>query len=73
MQCLFCQGTMQKSKAPFSLDRKGYHIFWDEIPAWVCTQCGEPYFESNEVELIQNAAAAVDKETEQFKKSGTDG
>ncbi|MEO6554110.1 MAG: YgiT-type zinc finger protein [Nitrospiraceae bacterium] len=23
------------------------------MPAWVCTQCGEPYFEAKEVELIQ--------------------
>ncbi len=37
---------MKKGFAPFSADRKGYHISWDSIPTWVCTQCGEPYFEA---------------------------
>lgn len=63
MQCLFCQGRMERSAAPFSIDRNGYHIVWDSVPAWVCTQCGEPYFESREVDLIQKAVSAVDRET----------
>ncbi|MCK5270349.1 MAG: YgiT-type zinc finger protein [Sedimentisphaerales bacterium] len=40
---------MIKGKSPFSADRKGYHISWESIPAWVCTQCGEALFEENEV------------------------
>jgi YgiT-type zinc finger domain-containing protein len=54
---------MVRATAPFSIDRKGYHIVWDAIPAWVCTQCGEPYFEAAEVEAIQRSLAAVDRET----------
>jgi YgiT-type zinc finger domain-containing protein len=53
---------MKRGLAPFSLDRHGYHIAWDAIPAWVCTQCGKPYFESKEVELIQNVLSAVDQQ-----------
>jgi hypothetical protein len=44
------------------MDRKGYHVSWDAIPAWVCTQCGEPYFEAKEVELIQKALLALERE-----------
>ena len=62
MECLHCKGRMVRKTAPFSLDRKGYHVSWDAIPAWVCTQCGEPYFESREVEVIQKALAAMDRE-----------
>ena len=57
MQCIHCKGTMERSTAPFSVDRKGYHVSWDAIPAWVCAQCGEPYFEAREVEMIQKALA----------------
>ena len=62
MECLHCKGWMERKTAPFSLDRKGYHVSWDAIPAWVCTQCGEPYFEAKEVELIQKALTALERE-----------
>lgn len=62
VECLHCKGRMERKTAPFSLDRKGYHVSWDAIPAWVCTQCGEPYFEAKEVELIQKALTAMERE-----------
>jgi YgiT-type zinc finger domain-containing protein len=54
---------MEKGVAPFSTNRNGYHIAWDAIPAWVCTQCGEPYFEAEQINHIQNALTQVDLET----------
>jgi YgiT-type zinc finger domain-containing protein len=54
---------MIKSNAPFSVDRQGYHITWESIPAWVCAQCGEAFFEENEVNHIQKALQQVDRET----------
>ena len=63
MECLYCKGEMIHSTAPFSIDRKGYHITWNKIPAWVCTQCGEPLFEEKEVKHIQNALRKIDEET----------
>jgi len=30
------------------------------VPAWVCQQCGEPYFEEREVEAIQNLIQSVE-------------
>ena len=63
MECLHCKGRMVRSTAPFSLDRNGYHVAWDAIPAWVCGQCGEPFFESREVELIQKALTELDRES----------
>jgi hypothetical protein len=33
----------------------------DAVPAWVCTQCGEPYFEEKEVDAIQELVASVEE------------
>ena len=63
MECLHCKGRMVRSTAPFSLNRKGYHLSWDAVPAWVCTQCGEPFFESREVDLIQKALTELDRDS----------
>ena len=53
---------MERGTAPFSVDRNGYHVRWDALPAWVCTQCGEAYFEAGEVERVERVLAALDAE-----------
>ena len=60
MGCVHCKGQMQRATAPFRVDRNGYHVSWDAVPAWVCGQCGEPYFERDEVQRIQRALSALD-------------
>jgi hypothetical protein len=57
---------MVRGTAPFSMDRNGYHVSWDSIPAWVCMQCGEPFFESTEVRLIQKALTELDRDSAAF-------
>ncbi|MCX7095345.1 MAG: YgiT-type zinc finger protein [Methylobacter sp.] len=63
MKCFYCKGQMIKSNAPFSADRNGYHISWESVPAWVCTQCGEAFFEEDEINHIQKALQQIDHET----------
>lgn len=73
MECKHCKGPMVRDTAPFSLDRNGYHVSWDAIPAWVCTQCGEPFFESREVDLIQRALTDLDRESAALTSAGSSG
>ncbi len=54
---------MEKGSAPFHIDRKGYHLLLDSIPAWVCQQCGETYFEEREVNSIQELIKTVEEKT----------
>nr|VFK33547.1 MAG: YgiT-type zinc finger domain-containing protein [Candidatus Kentron sp. MB]VFK33561.1 MAG: YgiT-type zinc finger domain-containing protein [Candidatus Kentron sp. MB]VFK76687.1 MAG: YgiT-type zinc finger domain-containing protein [Candidatus Kentron sp. MB] len=63
MECLHCNGNMIKATAPFSIDRNGYHITWESIPAWVCMQCGEPFFEEHEAHHLQMVLQKLDHET----------
>ena len=55
------QRSNGKRYCTFSIDRKGYHIYCEAIPAWVSIQCDELYFESHEVDLIQNALSVLDQ------------
>lgn len=63
MECLCCKAQMRRGTAPFSLNRNGYRVSWDNIPAWVCDQCGEVLFEAREVDVIQDALSSLDRET----------
>lgn len=60
MECMYCKGKMKRGTAPFHIDRKGYHLVFDSVPAFVCEQCGEVYFDKPEVDSMQEAIRAVD-------------
>ncbi|HJQ30922.1 MAG TPA: YgiT-type zinc finger protein [Pyrinomonadaceae bacterium] len=66
MRCMYCQGKMERGTAPFHIDRNGYHLLFDRIPAWVCGQCGEVYFEEAEVDSIQAVIRAIDEQNEKL-------
>jgi hypothetical protein len=33
MTCIHCKGKMEYKSAPFQIDRKGYHLMLDAVPA----------------------------------------
>jgi len=67
MKCMHCQGKMKHGKAPFEIEKNGYRLRLERIPAWICTQCGEIYFEERSVDSIQKVIQAVDRQTEQLQ------
>jgi YgiT-type zinc finger domain-containing protein len=60
MECLYCKGTLIRKWVSYTATRKGYHLIIDDVPAWVCEQCGEPLFEEETVEAIQRVLQGVD-------------
>ena len=64
MKCKHCRGEMKPGTTPFHIDRKGCHVTLDEVPAWVCEQCGESYFEEKEVNAIQELIKALEEKAE---------
>jgi len=66
MKCIHCNGKMERGAAPFHVDRNGYHLVLDRIAAWICSQCGEVYFEGTEVDSIQSIIQTVDAEVEKI-------
>jgi len=61
MKCMLCQGQMKKGSAPFHIDRHQYHLTLDAVPAWVCRQCGEVFFDEPQVDSIQEIIRAVEE------------
>ena len=64
MKCIHCQGQMRRTTTPFHVDRKGCHLMLYAVPAWVCEQCGEAYFEEKEVDTIQDLVRAIEAKAE---------
>ncbi len=59
MRCLRCQGPVERGTAPVRLERNGYRLAWEAVPAWICRRCDLSYFEPREVETIQRALQAM--------------
>jgi YgiT-type zinc finger domain-containing protein len=63
---LLFEGPAEKQDeaiATYHIDRKGYHLTLDTVPAWVCHQCGETYFEEHEVNSIQDIIQILEDRT----------
>ncbi len=69
MRCLLCNGEMEKSNVSYTIDRKGYHMYIEEIPAHVCVQCGEKFFEENEVAAIQEMIENFENKLRKIQKA----
>lgn len=67
MKCHYCGGEMKKGKTTYTINKKGYHLLLDRIPAWICSQCGEVYFEGEEVDAIQKVVENVDSGVEKLR------
>ena len=63
MKCMYCQGEMVRGTAPLHIDRKDLHVSLDNVPARVCTQCGESDFGETEVNAVQDIIRAVDEQS----------
>jgi YgiT-type zinc finger domain-containing protein len=61
---------MKSGNTPFHIDRKGCHVTLDKVPAWVCKQCGEAYFEEKEVKAIQALVEALEEKAEALVEVG---
>ena len=71
MQCLHYQGTLVRRMVSYTASRKGYHLIIDDVPAWVCEQCGEPLFDEETVDAIQRMLHQVDVQIERLPELAT--
>ena len=67
MKCVHCQSELKRDTATFTDSRNGYVIVLQDIPAWVCKQCGEPLFALDAVSGIQDVLRAVDEHVEKLR------
>lgn len=61
MKCVQCKGEMDKGTTSYTDTRNGYVIVLQEVPAWVCRQCGEALLEADAVSGIQDVLRAIDE------------
>jgi YgiT-type zinc finger domain-containing protein len=68
MKCYYCQNKLRKDKVTYNINRNGYDVILREVPAFVCQECGEIFFEEKSVDMIQSLISDVDKKAEAVRK-----
>ena len=53
MNCFVCKGELTEKKVNYMVDLESTIIIIKEVPAKVCSQCGEQYFEDETSENIE--------------------
>lgn len=54
MNCFMCKGELTKKKVNYMVDLESTIIIIKGVPAKVCSQCGEQYFEDETSENIES-------------------
>ena len=53
MNCFMCKGNLEEKKGNYVVDLENTIIIIKGVPAKVCTQCGEQYFDDETAENIE--------------------
>lgn len=59
MKCLYCQAPVERSSTRVNVNRNGYNLAWENLPAWVCTRCDQAYFEPCDGETVRRAIGSM--------------
>ena len=54
-QCSFCSGELEEQVVQHEYRWEGKLFVFEDVPAHVCRQCGEKYFEANVVKAMERA------------------
>ena len=55
MACSFCDGELEERRVHHEYHWEGKLFVFEDVPARVCRQCGEKYFEATVVEAMEGA------------------
>ncbi len=59
--CYFCGGLVEEKTISYMRKWKGKYILIENVPAGVCNQCGEKYFEAKVAEKMDNLMLKKEK------------
>jgi YgiT-type zinc finger domain-containing protein len=55
MSCSFCDGKLEEQRVQHEYRWEGKLFAFEDVPARVCRQCGEKYFDTKVVKAMERA------------------
>ena len=66
MKCPHCQGELNPGTTSYAVNRHGYHLTIDDVPALICEQCREALFSEEAVRLVQDMIGTLDTQRQEL-------
>jgi len=66
-KCPFCGGDKRKGSTTFTVDFKSGLLVVRNVPATICSQCGEEWIVDDVAAKLENVAATARKEKKQVE------
>ncbi len=63
-QCEFCEGRVEHRRIRARFHFQGATIYVENVPAWVCTRCGEQYFDAPVYKRLEEIARRRERITD---------
>lgn len=60
MECPYCHGALKAGTTSYTVNRNGYQLIIDELPALICEQCRKPLYSEDAVRLVQQMVRTLD-------------
>jgi YgiT-type zinc finger domain-containing protein len=60
-ECEFCEGVVEHRQIRTEFHYHGQTIYVDNVPAWVCSKCGEQYFDAPVYKRLEEIAKRSDQ------------
>ncbi len=67
MECPNCHGRLVSGRTTYTVNRNGYHLIIDDVPALICQQCKEPLFTEDAVRLVQQMVRSLDAKRQELR------
>lgn len=66
-RCHFCGGEIVRGKKNFAITRGDYCVIIRDIPADVCSQCGEAYYDPEQGKAIEEILETLDDQVKRLQ------
>ena len=66
-RCYFCKGVVKESRVRAIREREGQIFVIDDVPAQVCTQCGEQFYRGWVLEEMDRLASGKEPAEQEIK------
>lgn len=60
MECPHCHGTLKAGKTSYTVNRDGYYLVIDELPALICERCRKPLYSEEAVLVVRQMVRTLD-------------
>ena len=67
VRCHFCGGEIVKGKKNFSVARGYYCVIIRDIQTYICSQCGEAYYDPEQGKAIKEILRTMDDQVKKLQ------